>query len=268
METFKLYGGEVTLAYDHEKHMYTKDGKYVPNVTTINSIINKKELQGWALRMGADYFKREIKSALKSKAGVDELVIDAIHGGIKTAADEYRDESARIGTLAHNYAEDFCNWALGRGEPPDLPLNEKSKNAALAFVKWYEENDVEIIDSEFKIFSRTCYYAGTVDIDCVINGERCLVDLKTSNSIQTTHLLQLAAYRYAVHEETGVDYPSCRLIQLKKTKPEYVQLKFNSHELDSAFEAFSYFNDGRNSLRKCEYELRDTMKAAGMWVPR
>ena len=64
-----------------------------------------------------------------------------------------------------------------------------------------EAHKVEPIATEFKIFSRKHMYAGTCDLDAVIDGERCIVDFKTSSGIYPEMLLQTAAYQFARAEE-------------------------------------------------------------------
>ena len=51
----------------------------------------------------------------------------------------------------------------------------------------FEANEVNLIVEELRL-------GGTIDIVCYINGERWLIDCKTSNMIHKTHELQLAAY--------------------------------------------------------------------------
>ena len=50
-----------------------------------------------------------------------------------------------------------------------------------------------LIESEIHLFSDQYKFAGTCDLVVEIEGERWLLDLKTSNSIHTAMDLQLAA---------------------------------------------------------------------------
>lgn len=77
-------------------------------------------------------------------------------------------------------------------------LNTEEWEAVLSFQRWYEIAKPETIAIEFVIRNKDVGYAGTVDYFCKIAGVMCLIDFKTSQSLQTWHELQVSAYKHAL----------------------------------------------------------------------
>jgi hypothetical protein len=71
----------------------------------------------------------------------------------------------------------------------------------LKFVEFWTEFSPTLIANEFSIISIEHRVGGTVDIVCMINGERWLIDIKTSNAIHTSHELQIATYAMMFNEK-------------------------------------------------------------------
>jgi len=66
----------------------------------------------------------------------------------------------------------------------------------MTYVSWLKETKPKLISSEFNIFSDL--YGGTVDRLFLIGDEIWLVDLKTSQNIWMSHILQISAYKNAL----------------------------------------------------------------------
>jgi hypothetical protein len=109
-----------------------------------------------------------------------------------------------IGTMVHKWVEnDF------KGVRQELPVNAEARNAVQNYLEWKSQHDVDVIDSEFKIYSNyfdSLPYAGTADADAKINGKRCIVDVKTSKAIYEEYWLQVAAYQSARAHELNISY--------------------------------------------------------------
>ena len=71
----------------------------------------------------------------------------------------------------------------------------------LRFVEFWETYKPVVIANEFNIVSVNYRLGGTLDLVCMINGERWLIDFKTSNGIHTSHELQLGAYAMMFNEK-------------------------------------------------------------------
>lgn len=131
----------------------TSQGR-VPGVTTILNVINKPALIGWANRLGLQ--------------GIDST--------------KYVDEKADIGTCCHYMVE--CDI---KGAKPDLSIYSpfvvsQAENGFLKWLEWKAGKDIQVIGSEMPLVSEVHQYGGTVDIYAEINGQRLLLDIKTSDS--------------------------------------------------------------------------------------
>ena len=62
-----------------------------------------------------------------------------------------------------------------------------------------KEHDVVILDSEKIVYSRRWWYCGTLDIDCLFDGDHALIDLK-SGQVRKTVPMQTASYQNAHNE--------------------------------------------------------------------
>lgn len=229
METYALYKGEVQLQYDDAKHAYYVNGRLVPSVTGILHIINKPALVGWAAKMCAEFLIQNLKPG----QSLDEVEIVRLADQMKRAHRQHAERAADIGSLAHLYIENVIKYKLGlKKEPPVMPVNKEAQNAIAAFSQWVAQNKVEWIASEAKIYSRTWQYAGTLDIDAVINGERCIVDIKTSNGIWPEYLLQVAAYQEARYEELRIKYDASWILRIPKDGSTIEAKRFTSFDED------------------------------------
>jgi hypothetical protein len=77
----------------------------------------------------------------------------------------------------------------------------------LRFEEFYKSSNVIIIAAECNIVSTSIGVGGTIDIVCKINGERWLIDTKTSGDIYDNHYVQLATYAMMWNEK----YPDERI---------------------------------------------------------
>lgn len=120
--------------------------------------------------------------------------------------DQAREPAATAGTMAHELVE-----AHLRGEPePVLTGNgdviEKARAAYSAYLKWESMTHLEVRHAEVALVSDRHRFGGRLDAIGVVGNELVLVDWKTSNSVYSDYLLQLAAYK-VLWEETYPDHP-------------------------------------------------------------
>ncbi|MBX6361016.1 MAG: hypothetical protein IRZ03_13155 [Acidobacterium ailaaui] len=88
-------------------------------------------------------------------------------------------------------------------------------NMAIRFLDFYKSSNMKVLKNEIVIFSKKYVYAGTVDLVCEINGERWIIDLKTSNSVHDSYFLQIAAYKNAWEEIYGEKIDKIGILWLK-----------------------------------------------------
>jgi hypothetical protein len=101
------------------------------------------------------------------------------------------------------------------GEPKELSLEEYG--CLMSFVQWHKDAKPEFLAWEFPVWGEG--YAGMVDLVCIIEGVKYLIDFKTSQYIWPSHELQVSAYKHAG------EFEDCKLAILqvgyKMNKKQY-----------------------------------------------
>ena len=247
----KLYDGAVTLEFEERKHRYRAtdeaaglDRAVVPNVTSIIKCLpnDMKSLDLWGARLGADAFRASVAAGeVLSADRIDELarVIYRAH----TIA---RDLSCFIGNQVHDYCEGVINYKLGeRDEPPVRVFKESNVKTNLsigAFAEWTKTHRIEFLASEKKVYHRTIQYTGTMDIDAIVDGQRCVVDIKTGKHKHKTYLAQVAAYAHAHECEHGHMFDGAWIVIISRESGELQTIHIDREQLDSAFQIFMAAN--------------------------
>lgn len=169
-----------------------KDGIRVPGVTTvINSVLAKPALIHWAWDLGTkniDYRK-------------------------------FRDDKADIGSLTHYFI--LCHLKNEEPNTDDYTANQidRAENSLLSFFEWEQNYPLEPILIEIPLVSERYKFGGTPDILAKINGDNCLVDVKTGKAIYLEYLYQLAAYKLLL-EEHNYKVDSARILNIPRTEDE------------------------------------------------
>jgi hypothetical protein len=186
---------ETKIAKRAKAHTVYKlaDGKRVPGVTTILEIIAKPALISWANGMG--------------RQGLD--------------SEAYRNEAAKIGTLAHEMIQEDLGghqWNRNAYSADQIDLAE---NAILSYYEWQRINacDMKTEHIELPLVSEVHRYGGTIDWYGEINGEKWLVDIKTSKKIYSNHQFQVAAY-WQLLQEHDYRVDGVRLLRVGRTEDE------------------------------------------------
>jgi len=173
-----------------DSRYYRRNGKYFPSVTYVLGYYPKgKHFENWLKQVGfsADYIVRK-------------------------AAEE--------GTQVHELCEAYLNgeelkFLDDRGRPI---YNPDVWQMFLRFVEFWELYKPTLIETEVHLFSDELKVAGTCDLIVEINGELWLLDLKTSNQIQTTYELQTAVYGQCYEECFGKKIDRYGILWLKSSK--------------------------------------------------
>ena len=85
----------------------------------------------------------------------------------------------------------------------------------LNFVNFWETVKPTLIETEVHLFSDKLKVAGTCDLIVEINGKLWVIDLKTSNHLQTTYDLQTAVYGQCYEECFGKKIDRYGILWLK-----------------------------------------------------
>lgn len=142
------------------------------------------------------------------------------------------DTAANIGTHTHNNIDNFLEDNEHKADKSSMPY--QSYNAYQSFLKWfYTVTSIAMVKVIFHEKTLTCkYFGGTLDGLYEINGKIYLVDYKTSNHITFNYCLQLAAYRYMLRTELGIEIDGCIILQLAKESVSYNEFVLNFNNPD------------------------------------
>lgn len=242
----KLYNGEVTLLFDSilHKYIWLEKGMPVPSVTTSLGIIDKPALKYWAANVAGDY----VGESLTPGRSYDELEIARIVNGAKRAHVDTLKDAGDLGTLLHNWIEDYIN-----GTPQGIPVNPTLRHSIGQFLDWVNSHDIKFVLSEQPVMSRKHVYCGTLDFICYINGELYIGDFKTSKGIYTEMMIQTAAYRYARTEEFPQEtYAGQIIIRLGKDGTFEVNVIRGEQTYNNMVKAFLYAHNLKKTLVEVE----------------
>jgi hypothetical protein len=217
----ELYRGEVKVKFWPGGHAYYVNGVRKTGVTTYLGIKDKsRALVSWAV----DLYRQYLYDNLPEEPSLETLRILIDEGARQHAI--AKEAAADIGSKIHAWCEALIKHRLnveGYEQMPDMPEEREVQIGVNAFMDWVAAHQVKFLSSERIVYSRKHDYIGTLDIEAVIDGKLCLVDLKSSNGLYNTVLLQTAAYVKADEEESGRQYEGRWAIRLaKETEDEYL----------------------------------------------
>lgn len=217
MKFYKFDEKEKKIEVFNERWYYI-DGKFYRNVTTILDIISK----GY----GYDEW-------LKQTSYNSEIIID---------------RAGKLGTVVHKLIE---RTLLGDTvKYSDLDIYDEQTGVAYweRYLRWcsfwkdlISESKVEYKPEgiEFICYSKKYEYAGTIDLVARINGQLCVYDWKTGNSISDKHYLQVSAYMRALQEMFNEDVYAGYIVHIPFEKPN--KAGFRVKEVENTDEYFNHF---------------------------
>ncbi len=211
----------------HQRYRLT-DGTIVPGVTTVLGIINKPQLVKWANNLGLQ--------------GID--------------SSKYVDETARIGTLAHEMIQEYLGGPKVDFSGFSPEQKDLAENAVLSFYEWEKQNveNFETFFIEKQFVSEQWRFGGTIDFFGKFNGRKWLVDFKTCKSLYVEHVFQTAAY-WRLLVDAGHDVDGVRILRIGRSEDEGFDDKIIS--LAEIQDAWSVFESALNLyLAKGTFERR------------
>lgn len=126
-------------------------------------------------------------------------------------------QAADEGSQVHDAAEHFIKgkeiqWLDANGT---AQYSLHVWKMILKFAEFWNRYKPKLIATEYHLFSDNHKYAGTADLIVEMNGDVWLIDIKTSNSLHTTHELQLGAYATAWNETHDTKITKTGILWLK-----------------------------------------------------
>lgn len=166
-------------------HYEDANGKRLPGVTTIlNDGLPKPALVGWGIKSVAEYAVDNLNDWIDLPPS-DQLK------RLKGSPYAERDKAARRGTEVHALAE-----ALAWGKPVEVP--PELDGHVTAYLDFLDTWQPEPVVTESVVYDLDAGYAGSLDMIADVDGQRLLMDVKTTRSgVYGDTAFQLAAYRYA-----------------------------------------------------------------------
>jgi hypothetical protein len=170
------------LVFDPEAHAFTYDGRPVPNVTRILS-----PLYDFNHGFQSNY----VEAARRRGSAVHEAT-ERSDKGMKWKKVETADDGI---------------WR---------PTNALDAYLA-AWEQFLADTNFDMHTIEETVYSQKYRYAGILDRTGILNGKRCVIDIKTTAAISPEMGIQLAAYQFAVNEgkPRTEQYPKRFICQLK-----------------------------------------------------
>ena len=209
----KIYDGAIELTFNPGVHQYTANGVVVPSVTSVTAIIDKPALRAWAVRETVDY----LRDTWEPDRPYSDYEIGSLLDEAKGASYRKSKKAMDIGTLAHNWIENYVKAKMTKGPMPDMPEEQKVRNAVNSYLVWERHvGSIRYIESERRVYSERFMYSGTVDLVAEINGKTVVADLKTSKAIYPEYLVQAAAYAHAIMEEDDICVDELMIIRIPK----------------------------------------------------
>lgn len=267
---FLFYNNEVKLWFDSEDlgfggHTYLREygAELVPQrgVTTILKIIDKSEfLIPWASKRVAE----KLAATMPTWEDGLDVYTKCIHyeeflelvDAAKKAPREILQDAGNVGEEAHRALEDSIKYAIntngGKVERlVHIPKDPRAVSCCAAALDWMHRHDVKWISTEQKIYSREHEFAGTMDGKASVTScddsvccpgpftdRLSIIDWKSSNQIAVSYAYQVAAYRKAHMEETGVDVTDAFILRLGKEDGDFEAWHLESDDLGADFETF------------------------------
>jgi hypothetical protein len=204
-QSYELYGGDVVLTFDEDKHTYKINGSLVKDsISGCLKVIAKPALVGWAASAAVDHIVARMYPGMM----LDEIIIKDLAKGAKVAYRQKTEDAADLGTLGHKWVEDYLKAQAENRPTPGLPINPQLRNIAETFLQFMRDNDVQVIAAEQKVYSRKLNIAGTFDCLAKFNGKLAILDWKTGSGIYPEYFLQMGGYDVCYTEEINPE-PEC-----------------------------------------------------------
>jgi len=230
------------------------------SVTTILGAIPKHFfLVPWAARLAAECAADEIENAMGhgqsaffeyDEDGVElrwygEASKERFITHCKDARTRNMEDAGDLGDDVHTAADQILSFS---GGDPKIArqmcdnmsgLSDEARKRLGHLVNWLEDNEVEVIATEFTIYNDEYGYAGSCDLFAKVNGKYYMLDIKSGKSAHAETALQLTAYykgEYLVVEEDdgtvtklpvpweGLDNVGGAVLHLQKTQMRFIPM--------------------------------------------
>jgi hypothetical protein len=200
-----------------KQRYHNESGKIIVGTTTVTGLLAKPPLYNWYWNLGRD--------------GINHR--------------KHLDHLAEIGTLMHSMIFHYLkDETIDTG---DYSQNQiaSAMNGFELFRKWGKQHKLEPILLEEQLVSEKWEYGGTPDFYGLVDGEKTLLDFKSSG-VYSDQFIQLAAYKNLL-EEQGHKVDNCWVLVLPTDK----ELKEAQREdVSDHWETFTHLLEVYRLLKK------------------
>lgn len=117
-------------------------------------------------------------------------------------------KAAARGTAVHNAIENYVKFGI-------TDIAPEFEGYMRGFKSWWKETKPKALGSECRVYNNVLRYAGTADMPVEIDGQRILIDFKTSAGVNKMLTgVQLEAYAKA-YETHGIQFDGKAVLHLK-----------------------------------------------------
>lgn len=230
-------------AIELDRYGYKINGERYQRVSTIKGVLGGGDgLIRWAGEEVAKKVRSLCDGYTSGQYPIEALLIALQREDLARAYETTRDAACDFGSAFHHVVE-----AVGSGDWSTLqalPMTAEFWASVEQFQAWTAQVQPVWERNEFIICHPDLQVAGQCDALAQINGERWLLDVKTSKSVYgPDYALQLAAYRFAPHivEWDGAMTPMppvdrCGILHVPKTGDACTLYELRVDDAD--FEAF------------------------------
>lgn len=263
----KIPEGLVVPNHTEDAHFYMHrlTGKIYASVTTKSGILDTPHLKQWAARLAVDKIRESLPY-------LNEKNQESIFEEAQHAHKDVLNDAGDVGTRGHDVIEQYLLEWIKRGEKPKSILDfiPKTEHDARIWAitrsaeQFCTDWDVQPVRSELLVASTKYGYAGTLDALMIIDGKLCIVDWKTSNTVdKPEYAMQVSAYWKAFTEMVGKSLvKKMYIVQLDKKKMKYKVVEVRNRQ--EAFRAFVHVSKAYDWLNNPKPYLIDLSRKTGI----
>lgn len=239
-----------------ESHAYSVEhnGKAVilPGVTGILDTVGSKDkvnrLMGWAKKSCLLKVAEHLRPLIGKAVTIDDAWIEAVRKSAWKRDKELLKEAGDLGTLVHAAIDAHID-----GKAPIL--DDKTRPGYENFCHWLKDSGIELIKGDTYVAkigpeadpgNYPYGFGGALDAVGMRGDRLVILDWKTSNSLQDTYALQVAAYCMAFQETYGHGADEAYVVRFGKETPGDIEIK--KVDIFKAWAAFDFALNLRYSM--------------------
>lgn len=244
---------EDKFEFNKQKHHYTLNGHRLYGVTTVLGVINKPALIQWASNLAtARAFTFGAKPEIAQEIAKHDYIDGSVAKNIGAKFPEFEEarlahkkkasESADKGTDIHSTIEEIIKVSIADfGGYTYLDTHEEPQ--VQQFLSWARENNIRFLDSEKKLYSKTLWVAGTMDLFFMKDNKFFVGDIKTTGAIwDRTPFFQCGAYQLMLEEmNPTVEIAGRCIVRLDKNGSIEVMYSYSPLDKEGFLHALGLF---------------------------